>query len=189
MIQKKMVTLNPGESAAVSFQITPTQPEVYQVTVNGLAGSFTVLPVLTLPFNMEITSIATTTDKYATAYWLMELACQVSNPHSVQVTRQIRCRWAFGSDDPNNPTKYRDRYWRGVAGQDPQIWLPLTLNPGQSIILTSPFYYLDGLQDYGGYEWNNMPLGMYSAGVPKKYWFRIIDELGNWSPVKSIGTA
>ncbi|GAJ18623.1 unnamed protein product [marine sediment metagenome] len=72
----------------------------------------------------------------------------------------------------------------------PDTFLSVTLNPGQSITLVSPFYYIDGWHDtHHTYEWTNSPPGMYSAGVRKKYYFRIIDELGNWSPYKSVGSA
>ncbi len=147
-------------------------------------------PIVAPPFTMSITKISTTTDKYATAYWLMEVTCQISNPHSVPVTHDIYCCFAWGYEDPNDlasffPTsRMMGRYtW-------PEAFLSVTLDPGQSVTLVSPFYYIGEYHDiHGNYEWSNMPPGMYSAGVRKKYWFRIIDELGNWSPVKSVGTA
>ena len=42
---KKTVTLNPGESKAVTFTYTPNVARSYQVMINGLTGSFVVLPV------------------------------------------------------------------------------------------------------------------------------------------------
>lgn len=36
----KDVTLEPGKSASVSFVITPNEAGIYQVAINGLAGSF-----------------------------------------------------------------------------------------------------------------------------------------------------
>ena len=41
----KSVTLNPGESKAVSFEVTPTELGVHSVSVDGLTGSFTVVGV------------------------------------------------------------------------------------------------------------------------------------------------
>lgn len=41
----KSVTLNPGESKAVSFQVTPAELGVYSVNVDGLTGSFSVVAV------------------------------------------------------------------------------------------------------------------------------------------------
>lgn len=40
MIKKKMVTLNPAESTVVSFEVIPTEPRLYQVSVDGLMGNF-----------------------------------------------------------------------------------------------------------------------------------------------------
>ncbi|MBA7483248.1 hypothetical protein ES707_18759 [subsurface metagenome] len=150
-------------------------------------------PIVVSPFTMSITKINTRTDKYASAFWLMEVTCQISNPHSVQISHDIYCCWAFGSADPDDPASFRyNRCWGGGSPGTPKselYSLLLTLNPGQSVTLVSPFYIIDGWHDFHeNYEWSNMPSGMWSHGQPKKYWFRMIDELGNWSPVKSIGT-
>lgn len=40
----KPVTLNPGHSQQVSFQVVPTEAGPYQVSVNGLTGGFTAIP-------------------------------------------------------------------------------------------------------------------------------------------------
>lgn len=40
---QKTVSLNPGESKAVSFTVTPQTVGVHGVSVNGLSGSFTIL--------------------------------------------------------------------------------------------------------------------------------------------------
>ncbi|MBA7686808.1 hypothetical protein ES703_95267 [subsurface metagenome] len=37
---EQTVTLNPGESKVVAFEVTPSEARTYQVSVNGLAGSF-----------------------------------------------------------------------------------------------------------------------------------------------------
>jgi len=41
---EQIVTLGPGESEVVSFEITPSVAKVYQVAVNGLQGNFTAVP-------------------------------------------------------------------------------------------------------------------------------------------------
>ena len=41
----KMVTLEPGESKAVTFEVTPTELGMYLVSVDGLTGSFSVVEV------------------------------------------------------------------------------------------------------------------------------------------------
>jgi len=38
---QQTVTLGPGESKLVSFEAVPHEPRTYQVSVNGLTGSFT----------------------------------------------------------------------------------------------------------------------------------------------------
>lgn len=43
---EQIVTLDPGESAVVSFEATPTEARVYHVTVDGLEGSFEAIPYL-----------------------------------------------------------------------------------------------------------------------------------------------
>jgi len=46
---KKMVTLNPGESKVVSFQFIPQEVRIYQVSVDGLSGSFSAIAAPVLP--------------------------------------------------------------------------------------------------------------------------------------------
>ena len=41
----KTVTLEPGESKAVSFEVRPTELGVYSVNVDGLTGSFSVTAI------------------------------------------------------------------------------------------------------------------------------------------------
>lgn len=198
-----------GAEKNVSLPITmPSSPGTHHGYIDVFAGGFRFLAYIlkedvviaapvALPFTMSITRIDTIdSDKYATAYWLMQPVALISNPHSTPITHRLRFIVCYGSSDPNLLSSYLwTRCWGGGAPGTPQdqlYELPVTLNPGQSITVVSPFYYIDGLWGWeraNPYEWSNMPPGMYSAGVRKKYWFRIIDELGNWSPVKSVGTA
>ncbi len=45
---EQIVTLNPGESEVVTFEVTPSEARAYQVSVNGLADSF----VATVPLRL-----------------------------------------------------------------------------------------------------------------------------------------
>ncbi len=151
-----------------------------------------VAPVL--PFDMSITKIDTEKDKFAEvpalAYWLMEVTCQISNPHSVPISHDIYCVYARAKYVDRG---YRyDRCWGGAAPGTPREQLhglSVTLDPGESITLISPFYYIDDWNDFfSTYEWINDPPGMLYGGIRVKYLFKIIDEQGNCSPVASVGT-
>lgn len=52
---KKTVTLNPGESKAVTFSFTPTIARSYTVSIDGLSGSFVALEVPIAEF--EVTDL------------------------------------------------------------------------------------------------------------------------------------
>lgn len=46
VVMQKTVTLAPGESKVVSFEVTPTVAKTYQVSVDGLVGSFVAVTIL-----------------------------------------------------------------------------------------------------------------------------------------------
>lgn len=50
---KKPVSLNPGESKVVTFTFIPTSAKTYTVGVDGLAGSFTVIPIPEAEFEVR----------------------------------------------------------------------------------------------------------------------------------------
>lgn len=206
--QASMVEVNfhleAGESKEVLFPITmPTALGDYPVYVGVFSGGTFLEPLRqgenvaiiaqAGPFDMSITKFNTTADKYGPAFWLMQPTAVISNPHSVRISHQIRIIAAPGSYDQNLLSSYIwTRCWGGgAAGASKESLqeLLVTLDPGQSITLVSPFYYIDEWHSrHENYEWSNMPPGTYSSGTPRKYWFRVIDEQGNWSPVASIGT-
>lgn len=148
-------------------------------------------PIAALNFDMNITGITTAVDKFATAFWVAEVTAVISNPNNVPVTHLIRCIAAYGGDNPDDLSKYiYNRYWRGEMYQDRVLNLDVRLNPGESIVVVSPYYYLNGYHELHipHYEWDNLPHGSYSAGQMVKVWFRMIDENNYWSPVASVGT-
>ena len=66
-ILRKSVSLNPDESKAVTFTITPTEPGTYHVGVDGLVGSFVALAAPAYEFVYASDLIIVRTD-YPTKY-------------------------------------------------------------------------------------------------------------------------
>ena len=54
---QQSVTLNPGESKIVSFEVVPTVAKTYNVSVDGLSGSFRAITPL-LSFTIEIVGLS-----------------------------------------------------------------------------------------------------------------------------------
>lgn len=48
----QQVTINPGESQVVSFTVTPTVAKTYQVSLNGLSGSFVCTTAGRIPIDI-----------------------------------------------------------------------------------------------------------------------------------------
>lgn len=75
----KEVTLNPGESQAVSFQVTPQVARIYNVNVDGLAGTFSarspIPPPEEVPFSVTILG----TDSPSPAGLIITTYFQVTN--------------------------------------------------------------------------------------------------------------
>jgi len=197
---RQFILLNAGVSIEISFSVVmPDTPGEYPVYIlvnfddTELATyqdeSITIIPPDPLTFDMVITSMGMQGDKYMTAYWVAQAIATISNPHDVTVTHVLRTIWANGDQDNNNLSSYSARYWRGNMAAPRQIYLTVTLDPGQSIEVVSPFYYMchEWNLASGSYEWSNVPNGTYRLNEPKLYWYRIIDENNNWSPVESIG--
>jgi len=87
----KTVTLEPGESKAVSFQVTPTELGAYSVSVDGLTGSFSVVAVPVADIRLsdlviepsevnvgEPVSISVVVTNYGTASGSRTITCIVS---------------------------------------------------------------------------------------------------------------
>ena len=197
--------LNAGESKAIAFPVTMpaspgTYPVYFKVTCGGvLIGTFAateevvVAAPVSPPLTMVITGLTSMGDKYS-GYWVAQANILITNNNAVAVTKGIKCQATFGEYDPYAPaTIWYERtignqaatgYGTGVP------WYEITLQPGQSVDLLSPYYYINGWHDFHqNYEWLNYPQGSYRSGVMKKYWFRIVDDQGNASLVSSIGTA
>jgi len=187
-----------GAAKNVSLPITmPGAPGIYRGYIDVFAGGLRFLaynlkedvviaaPVAP-PFTMTVTSLTSTGDKYASAYWLVQVSVLIKNNNAVAVTHDLKCVATYGEYYRyNDPVSWWDRHW-----DDNNIWKTITLQPGQSVTLLSPYYYINGWHSgHQNYEWINWPDGQYKSGVPKEYWFRVVDNNGNASPAVSIGSA
>lgn len=65
-VLRETVSLNPGESKKVTFQFTPQIAKQYQVSVNGLTGSFTAITEYREP---QVLSVYIPVVKIGTEYW------------------------------------------------------------------------------------------------------------------------
>ncbi len=90
-VADKSVTLQPGESRTIAFEVTPTVAKTYSVTVDGLYGSFvaTTVPVADIKVeNLEISpsevqvgqpvTISVTATNYGTAAGTKKITCNVT---------------------------------------------------------------------------------------------------------------
>jgi len=166
-----------GAEKNVSLPITmPGAPGTFHGYIDVFAGGFRFLAYIlkedvviaapTLSFGFGTPVVTIEANKQAPAWGVARVSCLLTNPHNVTVTRRLRCCWAY-STEPS--TFYCNRAWNGGITE-----FELTLNPGGSYALVSPYYY------YGadGIEASNSPL----IGVGKKFYYRFQDDLGNSSP-------
>ncbi len=87
-VAEKSVTLQPEESKQVSFEVTPTEAKTYQVSVDGLTGSFiaTEVPVADIRVeNLVIEPAEVNVDQKVT------ITCTVTNIGAAAGTRTIVC--------------------------------------------------------------------------------------------------
>jgi len=87
--QRQTVTLNPGESQVVAFEVTPAEAGSYSVSVDGLSGSFTVIGMADLVVSSlvidpsqvyigETVTISVTVTNVGTATGSREIVCEVT---------------------------------------------------------------------------------------------------------------
>lgn len=118
-VLRKTVSLNPGESKPVTFKVTPTKAKTYQVSVDGLTGSFVALAPVE-PFTYSNQQCSTIRCPAATAWGCPVYSCTITNPSSIRVTRTI----TFFLEDWST---YDKKWLRGYRES-----FQLTLDPGQS---------------------------------------------------------
>lgn len=142
----------------------------------------------TQPFNMSITSIKAGGLHLGTIPGY-DVECSFYNPNSVAATRKIKIKWQWGSviKNPDNPAEYTlERWWNLTGGLADKYTLPVTLGPTESSTAVS--VREDYLAAYDTWQ-GNIPQQMTSGGVPKKVYFILVDDLGNYSAPASVGSA
>jgi len=119
---EQTVELAPGESRVISFEATPHEAKTYQVSVDGLTGSFKALPAVgDFVYSNQVCGMAT----YLPApSWLQATySCRITNQGS-RGTRTITFHY-----------EYYHTYMGKIMGVYSESF-ELTLEPGQSYTFT-----------------------------------------------------
>lgn len=93
---RKTVTLNPGESKVITFGFTPIVPKTYQVSVDGLFGSFNAIE-MPVPFIFSDVWVKKVVFNDAPAFDTMEFYCTITNPNNVTITETLKALWRYGT--------------------------------------------------------------------------------------------
>lgn len=122
--------------------------------------------IITPGFSYGIPVVSIKTSEIASAFRVASVSCSITNPSNSSQTRTIYCCWAFS---PTDSPYYREwgNYPLGVAYQ-------LTLNPGQTVTLTSPYSYLGD----DGILYDNAPGIGQTGGIWNEFWYWFKDDLG-----------
>lgn len=170
---EQAVELAPGESKQVSFEAVPGKAKTYNVSVNGLTGSFRAIEMPILPFGFTPGTSSAQVCPESDVYWYPTLRWTVSNQNPVAVTHTLQLWQQVVSDaygNPGSPSPVSD-----IGNPDAPVLIEVTLQPGGQFS-----YYYAGRFYYGG--WYCWPRIMKNNTV--KYWLQ--DELGNQSAAISL---
>ncbi|MBA7516347.1 hypothetical protein ES705_08395 [subsurface metagenome] len=119
---EQIVTLQPSESKVVSFEATPTVAKTYQVSVDGLAGSFVAIKAVVEITGISVspTSLTTAKHEYETSlglgFWGDPFTIRItfSNPFDMDIW--VRPDYAFGHLT-EEPLKYVAGSLRGFNAE------------------------------------------------------------------------
>lgn len=87
---EQSVTLEPGESKEVTFEATPSKAKTYQVTVDGLSGSFKAIGVPDL--RVVSLSVYGVPPPLAVVGNLIDITVRVTNYGTARGSKTIRCQ-------------------------------------------------------------------------------------------------
>lgn len=175
--------LNAGEEKQISFVATiPSVAGIFPVLLYVYSGGQGIrlyqatedVEIVTFAFTFSAPQgimLAPTGIGYG--WRLAEISCQLTNPHNVTVTRQIRV--LYGGEG----AWYGDRIWEYQGS----VWKEVTLSPGQSTTLTQPHQFIIPGVDPSRYgtSWN-----LPAFAIPSSWSFKLVDDLGNESPVITL---
>ncbi len=167
---EQVVELQPGESKLVSFEAVPHEARTYQVTVDGLTGSFKA--VAAPAFTFSNVSLSIMTCPVATAWKTPTFICNVVNHNAVPVTHSLNMRYRRYS--------VKRGEWYGPF-EEREGLIELTLAPGESYIYTFEGYH-EQWNDPG--DWECDP----AMGSTYDWEFWLEDELGNKSTIATVRT-
>lgn len=133
---EQVVELAPGESKQVNFEAIPHEAKTYQVSVNGLTGSFKAVGVAKF-YMPPVMTVKVTDGSILGMYWGCKFSVVITNNGDAPGTYTLR-----GQD--NLASK-----WDG-----PRTWGPkqITLALGQTY-KWSVFYYIDFRRVSAPYAW------------------------------------
>jgi len=130
---EQSVTLNPGESKLVSFEATPHEAKAYQVSVDGLSGSFVAIApaaVEVTGITINPTNLTTAVHEYETSLGLgfwgdpFTISITFKNPYAYDVW--VRPDYAFGHLT-GDPLEYVEGALQGFDSKS-LIYVRLLLN-------------------------------------------------------------
>lgn len=136
---EQVVELQPSESKAVSFEAIPHEAKTYQVSVNGLMGSFKAIAKPAAKFFMPSAMTVKVTDgEIFRMYWKCEFSCVITNKGDATGTYTLS-----GKDNAGKYPDGGDRYWGPKQ---------ITLAPGQTY-KWSVWYHIDFRRFPAPYTW------------------------------------
>lgn len=120
---EQSVTLQPNESKLVSFEAIPHEARTYQVSVNGLTGSFRAIAVARFHVPPEMTK-KIRNGTILGMYWIHECWCDITNKGSAPGTHRIHLWDSIGELDyyfnltlqPGETYRWSHKQWLSWRG-------------------------------------------------------------------------